>query len=41
MINTIVGLVKPLKPGETAQLNASVSMDLTNAYNIEIVKHAE
>lgn len=39
-INTITGLIKPLKPGETAQLDASVTADLTNAYNFEITEHS-
>lgn len=38
-IETIEGLIIPLKAGRKTQLNASVTFDYSNAYTFEITEH--
>ena len=38
-ITTIGGYIDKVKPGETAQLNASATSDFANAYDFEVVKN--
>lgn len=36
-IATIPGIISPMKPGETTQLNSSITVDCANAYDFEII----
>lgn len=38
VLETIDGLISPVKAGETVQLNAGISADYANAYDFSIVK---
>lgn len=35
-IVTVGGIISPMQVGETTQLNASMTMDYANAYDVEI-----
>lgn len=37
-IDTILGMVSPVKAGETVQLNAGITEDYSNAYDFKIVR---
>lgn len=36
-IATIPGIISPIKPGETTQLNSSITVDYANAYDFEVI----
>lgn len=40
-LGTALGLIKPLKAEETTQLNASLTFDYANAYDLKITEHKE
>lgn len=38
-LGSTIGLIKPLAAGETTQLNASLTLDYANAYDLKITEH--
>ena len=37
-LTSIIGVISPLKPGQSTQLNTGITSDYANAYDIQIVK---
>lgn len=40
-LGVTVGLIKPLAPGETTELNASLTFDYASAYDFKVTEHKE
>ena len=40
-LGSTIGLIKPLAAGETTQLNASLTLDYANAYDLKITEHKD
>ncbi len=40
-LGTLTGLIKPLEANEKTELNASITTDLANSYDFEILEHVD